>query len=199
MCQGVKHPLEITVNNKKLEVVNEFTYLVTALRILRPTGASGKQPLPLPVWKKESGKTAIWPSKPRWLYTELLSSAPSLMAASLGIYTLDRKRGWMHFICEICGTSSASSDLTMWQTRRSTPKLESRVSPFLLQQHRFCWLGHVHHMPDGSPKNLPLTTGKRGCGSSHVQFRDICKRDLKSTQLISEVGRSWPLTESGGD
>ena len=33
MCHGAKHPPEITVSNKKLEVVNEFTYLGSAVSV----------------------------------------------------------------------------------------------------------------------------------------------------------------------
>ena len=96
MCQCVDHTPEMTVNNNKLEVVNEFTYLGQSvshdlLWIPRPTGTSGLQPLPLPVCSKESGengkltihiKVAVYKA----------SSAPSSMAASLGLLTPDRKR-----------------------------------------------------------------------------------------------------------
>ena len=197
MCQGVKHPPEITVSNKKLEVVNEFTYLGSTVSVDlaldtetdRHIGRAASPFASLLKWVWENGKLTIHMK----VAVYRASSAPSSMAASLGLLTPDRKRDWTHSICEIYGTSSASSGLTAWQTPRSSPKLESRTStPQLLQQRSLRWLELVHGMADRRIPKDPLysepATCKRACGCPHLRFRDVCKGYLKSTDIDIE---SW--------
>ena len=56
-----------------------------------------------------------------------------------------------------------------------------------LCQRRLRWLGHVHRMNDGRiPKDVlyrELTTGHLSVGRPALRFKDICRRDLKLTDI----------------
>lgn len=57
----------------------------------------------------------------------------------------------------------------------------------LLQQCWFCWLGHVHHMPDRRILKAllyrQLVTEMTAWGWPRLHFKDICKRDIDIKRL----------------
>ena len=57
----------------------------------------------------------------------------------------------------------------------------------LLCQRRLRWLGHVHRMKDGRiPKDIlycQLAAGHRQVGRPTLRFRDVCKRDMRTTGI----------------
>ena len=57
----------------------------------------------------------------------------------------------------------------------------------ILTQRRLRWLGHIYRMEDGRiPKDLlygELASGKRSTGRPHLRFKDVCKRDMKATEI----------------
>ncbi|KAK4328590.1 hypothetical protein Pmani_001066 [Petrolisthes manimaculis] len=57
----------------------------------------------------------------------------------------------------------------------------------LLSQRRLRWLGHVHRMQDGRiPKDIlygEIAAGKRPAGRPSLRFKDVCKRDMKQTNI----------------
>ena len=59
----------------------------------------------------------------------------------------------------------------------------------MLSQRRLRWLGHVHRMEDGRiPKDIlfgELAMGRRPVGRPALRFKDVCKRDLKLTDINS--------------
>ena len=66
----------------------------------------------------------------------------------------------------------------------------------LLKQRRLHWLRHVVRMADGQiPKDLlygELVQGHRPRGRPQLQYKDICKRDLKA--LGMDLNRWETLT-----
>ena len=69
----------------------------------------------------------------------------------------------------------------------------------MLQQQRLCWLSHIHHVSDGRiPKGLmygELVSGTRLLEHPHLQFKGICKHDLKLLDM--DVDSWWE--EIGSD
>ena len=57
----------------------------------------------------------------------------------------------------------------------------------LLSQHRLRWAGHVRRMQDGCiPKDImygELEQGTRAAGRPKLNYRDVLKRDLRSTDI----------------
>ena len=57
----------------------------------------------------------------------------------------------------------------------------------MLSQRRLRWLGYVHRMEDGQiPKDVlygELAMGRRPVGHSTLCYKDVCKRDLKLTDI----------------
>ena len=100
-----------------------------------------------------------------------------------------------------------------WQDRVPNKDVLARAkipSMFaLLSQRRLRWLGHVVRMQDGRiPKDIlysELTTGTRQTGRPFLRFKDVCKRDLKlsnihPTDLESTAAErdTWRLTVKSG-
>ena len=78
-----------------------------------------------------------------------------------------------------------------WQDRvTNTAVLEkagSLIMHLMLCESRLRWLGHVHRMEDGRiPKDLlygQLASGCRPVGLPALRYKDVCKRDLKLTDI----------------
>lgn len=88
-----------------------------------------------------------------------------------------------------------ASDAHMASPGRRTNKdvLEHADTPSmsaLLSQRRQHWLGHIYSAEDGRiPKDVlydELASGARHVGCPVLQFRDACKRDIKSAQISIE-------------
>ena len=62
----------------------------------------------------------------------------------------------------------------------------------LLRQYRLRWLGHVYRMEDGRiPKDIlygELASGRRSKGCPQLRYKDVCKRDMKATDINTD---SW--------
>ena len=84
----------------------------------------------------------------------------------------------------------------MWQDRVTNTavldKAGSLSMHLMICQHRLRWLGRVHRMEDGHiPKDLlygQLPSGRRPLGRPALRYKDVCKRDLKLTDINPE---SW--------
>ena len=79
----------------------------------------------------------------------------------------------------------------------------------MLSQRRLRWLGHVHRMEDGRiPKDIlfgELAMGRRPVGRPALRFKDVCKRDLKLTDIntgswesLAEDRSSWRQAVQAG-
>ena len=85
-----------------------------------------------------------------------------------------------------------------WQDKiTNTAVLEKAGSlsmHLMLCQRRMRWLGHVHRMEDGRiPKDIlygQLALGRRAAGRPMLRFKDVCKRDMKLTDIDPN---SWEL------
>ena len=71
----------------------------------------------------------------------------------------------------------------------------------LLCHRRLRWLGHVHRMSDGRiPKDVlygELASGRRPVGRPMLRFKDVCKRDLKLTNINPDNWESIADDRSG--
>ena len=79
----------------------------------------------------------------------------------------------------------------------------------LLTQRRLRWLGHVSRMEDGRiPKYMlyeELATGTRPVGRPLLRFKDVCKRDMKASDInpstweaMAADRSNWRLTVKEG-
>lgn len=79
----------------------------------------------------------------------------------------------------------------------------------LITQRRLRWIGHVRRMKDGRiPKDIlygELATGHRPVGRPALRYKDVLKRDLKTTGIsldtwepLAENRRAWRTTVSDG-
>ena len=83
-----------------------------------------------------------------------------------------------------------------WEDRISNSDVLNRAKLSsihgLLSQRRLRWLGHVYRMDDGRlPKDIlygELATGTRSVGRPKLRYKDVCKRDMKSTDIKHD---SW--------
>ena len=71
----------------------------------------------------------------------------------------------------------------------------------MLSQRRLRWLGHVHRMEDGRiPKNVlygELAMGRRPVSRPALRYKDVCKRDLKLTDINTDSWESLAEDRSG--
>ena len=78
----------------------------------------------------------------------------------------------------------------------------------LLKQRRLRWIGHVRMEDDRIPKDLlygELAEGYRPTGRPKLRFKDVCKRDMKQTEInpiawetIALVRPAWRQTVQSG-
>ncbi|XP_072095160.1 uncharacterized protein [Mobula birostris] len=193
--QGVEHPLAITINNYELEVVHEFTYLVSTItdslsldpEINRRIGraASTFARLTKRVWENRKltthTKVAVYRA---CVFSTLLYGSETWRLYS----RQERRLNAFHLrslrrILDITWTDRVTNNEVL--ARAQIPSLFT-----LLQQRRLRWLGHVHCMSDGRiQKDLlygELASGKRAQGQPHLRFKDVCKRDRKSLKTNVE-------------
>lgn len=61
----------------------------------------------------------------------------------------------------------------------------------LIQKHWLHWFGHVNRMPDTRIPNViiygGIATGKEARGRPHLPFKDVCKKDIRSMNMVIEV------------
>ena len=84
---------------------------------------------------------------------------------------------------------------TRWQDRVPNTEVLDRAGllsmPALLSHRRVRWLGHVHRMdPHRLPREIlygELRDGARRVGRPQLQFKDVCKRDMKGVQINADT------------
>ena len=90
-----------------------------------------------------------------------------------------------------------------WQDKVTNAAVQagSLSMHLMLSQRRLRWLGHVHRMEDGRiPKDIlfgELAMGRRPVGRPALRFKDVCKRDLKLTDINTGSWESLAVDRSG--
>ncbi|KAI8513321.1 hypothetical protein Bbelb_099600 [Branchiostoma belcheri] len=192
MGQDVPRPPAITLDTEVLEVTDHFTYLGSTVtqnlsldkeldrRIAKAAGVMTKL------------AKRVWDNNLLTLNTKLqvyrACVLSTLLYGSETWTTYARQENRLesfHLRClrRILGIS--------WRDRvPNTTVLERSGSlslHLLLCQRRLRWLGHVYRMEDGRiPKDIlygELVTGRRPVGRPALRFRDVCKRDMKCTDI----------------
>ena len=197
MSQNVETPPTIKIDNKPLQVTNNFTYLGSTInnslslnpeidrRIAKAAGTLAK--LDSRVWTNNhlTLKTKIK------VYQACVLSTLLYGSESWTTYSKQENRlEVFHLRClrRILGIS--------WKDRISNnavlDKAEIPSVHALLSQRRLRWLGHVRRMQDGRiPKDIlygELCVGTRPVGRPSLRYKDVCKQKmLKSTQNIGRV------------
>ena len=195
MGQNVDSEPEIFVDNQKLVVTDNFTYLGSTMtdnlslnkeidrRIGRACGTFSQ--LKKRVWenRKLTVKTKISVYRACVLSTLLYGSeawaAYAVQEKRLNTFHLRHLRlilgiEWHHRV-----------------TNNEVLRLADMDSIFcLLKQRRLRWLGHVRRMDDGRiPKDLlygELAVGKRSQGRPMQCFRNVCKKDLRDCMIDTQ-------------
>ena len=190
--QGIPTPPSIHIRDEHLEVVHQFTYLGSTVtdklsldaEINTRIGkaATNLSRLTKKVWENNqlTSTTKIAVYKACVLSTLLYGSEAWTTYSSQ-----ERKLQVFHLRClrRILGLS--------WKDKTTNNEVLSKASIpsmyTLLRERRLRWLGHVHRMEDGRiPKDLlygELSSGQRAKGRPHLRFKDVCKRDMKSTNI----------------
>ena len=192
MGQDTESQPTITINNYRLEVVKEFTYLGSTIsddlsmdsEINRRVGraASTVSRLSKRVWKNSKLTTKTKMA----VYRACVLSALLYGSETWTLYSRHEKRlntFHMRNLRWILGVKWSdhvtNNDILK---RADTPSIYT-----LLRQRRLRWLGHVHRMQDGRiPKDIlygQLETGKRVQGRPQLRYKDVCKRDMKALNM----------------
>ena len=199
MGQDVPAPPSISIDNEELEVTDHFTYLGSTVannlsldaeiskRIAKATAVMGK--LNKRVWSNnqltENTKLKVYQA---CVLSTLLYSSESWTTYTRQENCLESFH--LHCLRRILGIT--------WQDKiTNTAVLEKAGSlsmHLMLCQRRMRWLGHVHRMEDGRiPKDIlygQLALGRRPAGRPMLRFKDVCKRDMKLTDIDPN---SWEL------
>ena len=199
MGQDVPAPPSISIDNEELEVTVHFTYLGSTVadnlsldteiskRIAKAAAVMGK--LNKRVW----GNNQLTENTKLKVYQACVLSTLLYSSESWTTYARQENRlESFHLRClrRILGIT--------WQDKiTNTAVLEKAGSlsmHLMLCQRRMRWLGHVHRMEDGRiPKDIlygQLALGRRPAGRPMLRFKDVCKRDMKLTDIDPN---SWEL------
>ena len=197
--QGTETPPAITIDEYKLDVVDQFTYLGSTItnnlsldmEIDKRIGkaATTLARLTARVWTnpKLTAKTKMA------VYNACVVSTLLYGSETWTTYTRQERRlntFHMRSLRRILGIS--------WQDKVPNTEVLAQAglpSMFtLLRQRRLRWLGHVHRMPDGRiPKDLlygELASGKRPTGRPQLRYSDAVRRDMKAVDIDTE---SWEI------
>ena len=200
MSQQGENTPSITIDGNVLTNVNSFKYLGSTIsntisldteltsRIGKASGVMSK--LSKRVW---TNKALTTHTKLR-VYSACVISMLLYGAEAWTLYAKQEKRlNSFHLHC-----LRRILDITWQQQIPDTEVLEKAKIPSMfaiLRQRRLRWLGHVNRMP---PSRLPrmmlfseLASGTRTPGRPLLRFKDVCKSDLKATNIGTEHWQSY--------
>jgi hypothetical protein len=192
MGQDVPAPPSITIDNELLEVTDHFTYLGSTI--------SNNLSLDSEIDKRIAKAASVMArlSKRVWSNNQLTLNTKLKVYQACVLSTLlygsetwttyakqENRLESFHLRClrRILNIS--------WQDRVTNAAVLEQANSLsmhlLLCQRRLRWLGHVHRMQDGRiPKDMlygELATGNRPTGRPALRYKDVCKRDLKTTGI----------------
>nr|XP_054767476.1 uncharacterized protein LOC129274752 [Lytechinus pictus] len=188
MGQDVRSVPDISIGNYTLQVVENFTYLGSMI--------SSKLSLD-PELNVRIGKAATMMSrlsKRAWENTSLTTNTKMKIYQACVLSTLlygseswtlyarqERRLNVFHLRClrRILNIK--------WQDHIPNKKGGMTTIYAYLTQRRLRWLGHVTRMDDGRiPKDIlygELATGTRAVGRPVLRFKEVCKRDMKTSEI----------------
>ena len=214
MCQNVNAALEFKIGDYTLNVVEEFTYLGATVntklsldseinkRIGKASAAMAK--LSKKVWenKKLTTRTKMM------VYQACVLSTLLYGAESWTTYAVQEQRlNVFHLRCLRRILHITWKDYKTNGEILSKAKMTSIFT--ILSKHRLRWIGHVRRMPDGRiPKDIlygQLSIGERARGRPKLRYTDVCKRDMKYTDInvqtweqLAEDRGTWRTTVNEG-
>ena len=188
-------PPTISLQNERLENVDEFTYLGSTvthnLSLERELGirigkaATTMNRLNKRVW--QNNKLTI--KTKMKVYSACVTSTLLYGSETWTTYTKQEQRlNSFHLRClrRIMNIR--------WQDKITNTEVLTRAGvpsiPALLTTRRLRWLGHVRRMDDGRiPKDIlysEIARGKRTSGRPYLRFRDACARDMRTTNIPAD-------------
>ena len=207
MGQDVPSRPSITSDNQMLEAADQFTYL----GLIISSNLSLDSEIDKRIAKAASVMARL--SKRVWSNNQLTSSTKLQVYQTCVLSTLlyggeswttyarqDNRLARFHLRCLHCILGIT------WQDKVTNTAVLGRVGfhsiHLLLCQRRLRWLYHVHCMGNGRiPKDVlygELATGRRPAGHLALRFKDVCKRNLKLTDIdpgsweqIADDRRAW--------
>ena len=192
LAQGTEAEPNITIDNYRLENVDQFTYLGSTIcsnlsldsEINKRIGkaATTLARLTTRVWENPKLTTQTKMA----VYNACIISTLLYGSETWTTYARQEKRlNSFHMRClrRILGIS--------WQDKIPNTKVLAKAGlpsmVTLLRQRRLRWLGHVRRMEDGRiPKDIlygQLAAGKRRTGRPQLRYSDACKRDMKALNI----------------
>ena len=190
--QGTDNEPSILLNDKRLDVVDRFTYLGSTVTNKLSLDVELDQRIAKAATTLGRLSSRVWESK--WLTKATKMSVYSACVLSTLLYgseswtTYARQEKRLNTFHQ----RSLRRILNIsWQDRVSNTEVLSRAGlPSLvtiLRSRRLRWAGHVRRMEDGRiPKDLfygELAQGKRPVGRPHLRFKDVLKRDLQAVNI----------------
>ena len=202
MGQDVPSPPSISIDDQELEVTDQFTYLGSTI--------ASNLSLDVEISKRiaKSAATMSKLSKRVWSNNQLTVNTKLKVYQACVVSTLlygseswttyakqENRLESFHLRClrRILGIR--------WQDKIPNTAVLDKASSLsihaMLCQCRLRWIGHVRRMDDGRiPKDLlygELAKGNRPAGRPMLRYKDVCKRDMKLTEIDPN---SWELLAS---
>jgi hypothetical protein len=197
MVQNANEKPTISIDGEELETVEHFTYLGSTvnnklsldqeINIRIGKAATTMSRLSKRIWEngKLTNKTKIL------VYEACVLSTLLYGGETWSTYSHQEKRlNSFHMRClrRILGIR--------WQDKITNTEVQeiagAKTVHSMLSLRRFRWLGHTCRMKDGRiPKDIlygELQMGKRSRGRPLLRYKDVCKRDMKDTEIEIE---SW--------
>ena len=205
MGQDTESPPAISINDHELDVIHDFVYLGSAISDTLSLDAE------LNRRNSKAATTTTRLTKKAWNNSKLTVHTKIQIYRGCVVSTLlygseswtlsarqERKLNAFHMRC-----LRRILNIT-WQDKVANNTVLERdgcTSMFtLLKQRRKRWLGHVVRMDDGRiPKDLlygELVQGKRPTGRPQLRFKDVCKRDLKPSNIDQNYWEATALKRS---
>ena len=206
MGQDTPAPPSISIDDEVLEVTDHFTYLGSTV--------SSNLSLDMEIVRRIAKVAAVMAklSKRVWtnsqltmntklkVYQACVLSTLLFGSESWSTYTTQENRlESFHLPClrRILGIT--------WQDKVTNAAVLEQAGSLnmhlTLSQRQLQWLDHVHRMEDGRiPKDVlygELAMGRRPVGRPALRYKDVCKRDLKLTDINTGSWESLAEDRSG--
>ena len=214
MGQNIPVPPMVNINNEEVEVANNFTYLGANISCNLSLDAELDKRIAKAAAVMSKLKGKVWTNGHLSLNTKMAVYRACVLSTLLygseswTTYSGQENRlESFHLRClrRILGVT--------WKDKVSNIAILERTGStslhLLLCQRRLRWLGHVHRMNDGRiPKDIlygELATGSRPLGRPTLRYKDVCKRDLKLTNIsttnwesLADDRNLWRQAVKGG-